>query len=347
MSAARRGADKGPIKRINLALQGGGAHGAYSWGVLDRLLEHPQIEVDAISGTSAGAMNAAVLAPGLAEGGNAGARERLTDFWRHVSLIDKFSPVRRTFWEWLNGGYTLERSPGLAFMETLTRTFSPYQVNPLNFNPLRGILENLIDFDTLRHAQAAKLFISATNVVTGRARIFENAEMTPDVLLASACLPQMFQAVEIDGEHYWDGGFMGNPAIYPLIYGVETQDVVLVQINPLERHGVPKSARDIQNRINEISFNASLMHEMRAIQFVTRLIDEGELDSSNYKRMLIHMIEAEDALEAFGASSKLNADWDFLTTLKDVGRDAANNWLDENFDKVGVESTVNLREQFF
>jgi len=157
----------------------------------------------------------------------------------------------------------------------------------------------------------------------------------------------MFQAVEIDGEHYWDGGFMGNPAIYPLIYGVETQDVVLVQINPLERHGVPKSARDIQNRINEISFNASLMHEMRAIQFVTRLIDEGELDSSNYKRMLIHMIEAEDALEAFGASSKLNADWDFLTTLKDVGRDAANNWLDENFDKVGVESTVNLREQFF
>lgn len=257
MSAARRGADKGPIKRINLALQGGGAHGAYSWGVLDRLLEHPQIEVDAISGTSAGAMNAAVLAAGIAEGGNAGARERLTDFWRHVSLIDKFSPVRRTFWEWLNGGYTLERSPGLAFME------------------------NLIDFDTLRHAQATKLFISATNVVTGRARIFENAEMTPDVLLASACLPQMFQAVEIDGEHYWDGGFMGNPAIYPLIYGVETQDVVLVQINPLERHGVPKSARDIQNRINEISFNASLMHEMRAIQFVTRLIDEGELDSRN------------------------------------------------------------------
>lgn len=346
MSAAKRGAAKAPIKRINLALQGGGAHGAYSWGVLDRLLEHPQIEVEAISGTSAGAMNAAVLAAGLADGGNAGARERLNDFWRQVALIDRFSPVRRTFWEWFNGGYTLDRSPGLAFMETLTSTMSPYQVNPLNFNPLRGILENLIDFDILRHVRAAKLFISATNVVTGRARIFENAEMSPDVLMASACLPQMFQAVEIDGEHFWDGGFMGNPAIYPLIYGAETHDVVLVQINPLKRHGVPKSPREIQNRMNEISFNASLMHEMRAIQFVTRLIDEGELDSNNYKRMLIHMIEAEDALEVFGASSKMNADWEFLIKLKEIGRKAAELWLDENFEKIGEQSTVDLREQF-
>ncbi len=346
MSARESGSGRGPVKRVNLALQGGGAHGAYTWGVLDRLLEHPQIEIEGISGTSAGAMNAIVLAAGHADGGNAGARERLDDFWRQISLMDRFSPVRRTFWEWFNGGFTLERSPGLAFMEAMTRTFSPYQVNPLNFNPLRGILTNLIDFDSVRHTRGLKLFISATNVETGRARIFENAEMSPDVLLASACLPQMFQAVEIDGEYYWDGGFMGNPALFPLIYNVECHDVILVQINPMERHGVPKSAREIQNRINEISFNASLIHEMRAIQFVTRLIDEGELDSKNYKRMLIHMIEDEESLEAFGASSKLNADWEFLSVLKKIGREAADSWLAANFDSLGKESTVDMRGRF-
>jgi NTE family protein len=308
MSAAATETEKGPAKRINLALQGGGAHGAFTWGVLDRLLEHPRIEVEAISGTSAGVMNAVVLAAGLSDDGNAGARGRLDDFWRQVSHIDRFSPIQRTFWEWFNGGYTLDGSPGLAIMETLTRTFSPYQVNPFNFNPLRGILEDLIDFDTVRHASRVKLFISATNVSTGRARIFENRDMSPDVLMASSCLPQMFQAAEIDGEHYWDGGYMGNPALFPLIYGAESRDIILVQINPLHRAGVPKSARDIQNRINEISFNASLIHEMRAIHFVSRLIHSGQLDSGDYKSMLMHMIEAEHLLEGFGASSKLNAD---------------------------------------
>lgn len=346
MSGAGGDAETGSIKHINLALQGGGAHGAYSWGVLDRLLEDPRIAIEAVSGTSAGAMNAAVLVAGLAAGGPSVAREVLDEFWHQVSLMDRFSPIRRTFWEKFSGGYTLDGSPGLAFMETLSRTFSPYQVNPMNLNPLRGILEKLIDFETLQHADSTKLFISATNVSTGRARIFENHEMTPDVLLASACLPQMFQAVEIDGEHFWDGGYMGNPAIYPLIYGAECRDVVLVQINPLERVGVPKSAREIQNRINEISFNASLIHEMRAIHFVTRLIDDGELDSKNYKRMLMHMIEAEDALETFGASSKLNADWDFLSKLKGIGCEAAENWLDKNFEMLGEDSTIDLQEHF-
>ena len=204
--------------------------------MLDRLLEHPQIEVEVISGTSAGAMNAAVLIAGLCDGGNAGARERRADFWRHASLIDRFSPVRRTFWEWFNGGYTLERSPGLAFMKPLTRTLSPYQVNPLNFNPLRSILENLIDFETLRHAHAAKLFILATNVVTGRARIFENSEMTPDVLLASACLPQMFQAVEIDGAPLLEWRVHGEPGdISFMIYGAETRAAVVTACRSIER----------------------------------------------------------------------------------------------------------------
>ena len=346
MSAVPSEKEKGPAKRVNLALQGGGAHGAFTWGVLDRLLEHPRIEIEGISGTSAGAMNAAVLAAGLSDDGNEGARARLDDFWRQVSDMDRFSPIQRTFWEWFNGGYSLDYSPGLAYMETLSRTFSPYQVNPFNFNPLRGVLEDLIDFDTVRHASRVKLFISATNVSTGRARIFENRDMSPDVLMASSCLPQMFQAVEIDGEHYWDGGYMGNPALFPLIYGAESRDIILVQINPLLRAGVPKSARDIQNRIIEISFNASLMHEMRAIHFVTRLIHSGQLDSGDYKSMLMHMIEAEHLLEGFGASSKLNADWDFLRTLRDIGRETAETWLAANFEKLGVESTVDLREQF-
>lgn len=336
----------GPAKQINLALQGGGAHGAYTWGVLDRLLEEPRIEIDAISGTSAGAMNAVILAAGLSDAGPAGARTRLDRFWRNVADLDRLSPIQRSVWDWIGGGYRLDNSPGLAFVESLTRTFSPYQVNPLNFNPLRGVIGDLVDFDLVRHASRVKLFISATNVCTGRARVFENRELSVAVLLASACLPQLFQAVEIDGAHYWDGGYTGNPAIFPLIYGSDTRDVVLVQINPLERPGVPKTARDIQDRVNEISFNASLMHEMRAIHFVTRLIHSGALDEKLYKRMLVHMIESEEALEAFGASSKLNADWDFLCTLKDIGRQAAGRWLDANFEKLGTESSIDVRETF-
>lgn len=336
----------GPRRRINLALQGGGAHGAYTWGVLDRLLEAPEIEIEAISGTSAGAMNAAVLAAGLSADGEAGARRQLDAFWERVSHLDRLSPIQRTFWEWLTGGYRLDHSPGLAFVENMTRAFSPYQVNPFNYNPLRGIIEDLIDFDLVRHASRVKLFISATNVCKGRARVFENREMSVDVLLASACLPHLFQAVEIDGEHYWDGGFMGNPAIYPLIYGAESRDVVLVQINPLERAGVPHTAREIQDRVNEISFNASLMLEMRAIHFVGRLIQSGALDSDVYKRMRIHMIEAEDLLETFGAASKLNAEWEFLCALKAIGRESAERWLDANLGKLGVESSIDLRETF-
>ncbi|MEP4378538.1 MAG: patatin-like phospholipase family protein [Alphaproteobacteria bacterium] len=336
----------GPAKRINLALQGGGAHGAYTWGVLDRLLEEPRIEIDAISGTSAGAMNAAVLAAGMSADGSAGARDLLDKFWQDVADLDRFSPVQRTLWDWFGGAYKLDNSPGLAFVETVTRTFSPYQVNLLNFNPLHGIIENLVDFDLIRHASRVKLFIPATNVQTGRARVFENRELSVDVLLASACLPQLFQAVEIDGEYYWDGGYMGNPSIFPLIYGSETRDIVLVQINPLERSGVPKTAREIQDRVNEISFNSSLIHEMRAIHFVSRLLHSGALDGDLYKLMLVHMIESEEALEAFGASSKLNADWDFLCALKDIGRSAADRWLDANFDKIGVESSLDVRNTF-
>ncbi len=346
MNAGAKPASRGQTRRINLALQGGGAHGAFTWGVLDRLLSESRIEIEGVSGTSAGAMNAVVLAAGLVEGGKLGARARLDDFWRDVSRMDRYSPVQRGFWHWFVGEYSMDNSPGIAFVETLSRTFSPYQVNPLNFNPLKPIINGLVDFDALRATRKVKLFISATNVRTGRARIFENPEMSADVLMASSCLPHLFQAVEIGGEHYWDGGFMGNPAIYPLIYGADCCDVVLVQINPLVRQKLPRSARDIQNRINEISFNSSLMHEMRAIEFVTRLIRAGELDPGEYKEMFIHMIEAEDALEKFGASSKLNADWDFLNALKKIGQQTADRWLEQNIDSIGKTSTVDLGDRF-
>ncbi len=329
-------------KWINLALQGGGSHGAFTWGVLDRLLEDQRIEFEAISGTSAGAMNAAVFAAGYSADGRDGARDALDRFWARISQIDRFSPVQRTLWDWLTGGYRLDNSPGLMAFEAMVKTFSPYQINPFNYNPLRDILNELIDFDLIRHASRVKLFISATNVRSGRARVFRNADILPDVLLPSACLPHLFQAVEIDGEHYWDGGYMGNPAIYPLIYKADSRDVVIVQINPLCRDVVPKTARDIQNRVNEISFNSSLMHEMRAIHFVSRLIRSGALDADSYKLMHIHMIEAEAELNPLGASSKFNADEKFLATLKDIGRRAAGEWLDANFERIGTESTLDL-----
>ncbi len=329
-------------KWINLALQGGGAHGAFTWGVLERLLEDERIEVEAISGTSAGAMNAAIFAAGYSADGRAGARAALDRFWARISHIDRFSPVQRTLWQWLIGGYRLDHSLGLIAFEAVSKAFSPYQTNPFNYNPLRDVLNDLIDFDLIRHASRVKLLISATNVRTGRAHIFQNAEMSPDVLLASACLPHLFQAVEIDGEHYWDGGYMGNPAIYPLIYDCTCRDVVIVQINPMCRDEVPKTARDIQNRVNEISFNSSLMHEMRAIHFVTRLIRSGALDEEHYKMMHIHMIEAEDELNPLGASSKFNADETFLAALKDIGRRAAGDWLEANYERIGSESTLDL-----
>ncbi|NNE83359.1 MAG: patatin-like phospholipase family protein [Alphaproteobacteria bacterium] len=333
-------------KWVNLALQGGGAHGAFTWGVLDRLLEDERIEIEAISGTSAGAMNAVVFAAGYSTDGRDGARAALDQFWGRISDIDRYSPVQRSLFQWLIGSYTLDHSPGLLAFETLTKAFSPYQINPLNYNPLRDILTDLIDFDLIRHASRVKLFISATNVRSGRARIFKNADVSPEVLLASACLPHLFQAVEIEGEHYWDGGFMGNPAIYPLIYESDSRDVVVIQINPLCRDEVPKTSRDIQNRVNEISFNASLMHEMRAINFVSRLIHSGALNEDHYKLMHIHVIEAEEKLNLLGASSKFNADEHFLATLKEIGQRAAGDWLMANFDRVGNESTLELASTY-
>ncbi len=330
-------------KLVNLALQGGGSHGAFTWGVLDRLLEDGRIDIESISGTSAGAMNAVVLADGLVKGGRDGAREALHDFWYAVSHSAATSPIRRSIWDIMCGQWSLDASPGYLYFDVLSRIASPYELNPLNLNPLRNLLDAQVDFDRIRHCNLIKLFISATQVRTGRVKVFENDNISVDTVMASACIPTIFQAVEIDGEAYWDGAFMGNPVLYPFIYKCESRDILIVQINPVERDETPTSARDILERMNEITFNASLMKEFRAIDFVRRLIDEGSLDGERYKRLLIHMIHAEDELAALGASSKLNAEWQFLTHLKAIGRSSASEWLDSNFNDLGKSSTVDLQ----
>jgi NTE family protein len=337
-------------KPVNLALQGGGAHGAFAWGVLDKLAEDGQLTIDAISATSAGAMNAVVFAYGVAIGGTDGARQKLSEFWQAISAAGSlYSPVRTFPWEqWLQAsGLGAELSPAFFAFQAMTHLFSPYQLNPFNFNPLKDVLVATVDFERLcKSAAAPRLFLSATNVRTGKIKVFDNAMITPDVVLASACLPYIFQAVEIDGEHYWDGGFMGNPAIFPLIYNGGSKDVIIVHINPIERKKLPTTPSAIFDRMNEISFNSSLMREMRAVAFVTKLIDDNALDPAKYSRMLIHSIRDDAAMTELGVATKLNPDWDFLCRLRDAGRAKAAEWLERNLSKIGHTSTVDLNEIF-
>ncbi len=333
-------------KTVNLALQGGGAHGAFTWGVLDKILEDGRLEITAISGTSAGAMNAVVAVDGLMRSGITGARAALEGFWHAVSDRARFSLIQRAPLDVLMGRWTLDTSPGYHFFNALTRMLSPYQLNPFNWNPLREVLEDSVDFERVRSCDIIKVFISATNVETGRVKVFDRKQLTADMVMASACLPFMFQSVEIDGVPYWDGGYMGNPALFPLYSYSECNDVVVVQINPIERKGTPTTAQDIANRLNEISFNSSLLKELRAIDFVHRLIAEGKLSPDEYRDIRVHLIENQDELNPLGASSKLNAEWAFLTHLRDIGRRTAEHWLATHFADVGERSTVNLRQMF-
>jgi NTE family protein len=325
---------------IDLALQGGGSHGAFTWGVLDRLLEEPRIEIDAISGTSAGAMNAAVLADGWTQGGAKGARAALDRYWQRVSGAAAFSPLQRSPLDRLMGRWTLDTSPAYVVMDLMSRLFSPYDLNPLGFDPLRRVLAESVDFDRLAHSPI-KLFITATRVRTGRGRIFRNGEITVEVLLASACLPTMFRAIEIDGEPYWDGGFAGNPTITPLVRESDAQDTILVQINPTERAEAPRSAAEILNRLNEISFNSPLAKELRMIALLRQVADAGTGEGARWANMRAHRIES-GMLAAFGASSKLNAEWEFVSMLRAEGRRAASEFLDAHLDDLGRRSTADL-----
>lgn len=333
-------------KPVNLALQGGGAHGAFTWGVLDHLLADGRLAIAGVSGTSAGAMNAVALADGYTRDGPEGARVALDRFWRSMSASVKASPLRRTPLDKLTGNWGLQNNPVYHAMNALGRVASPYQLNPLNINPLKDLLEESIDFDMVRKCTAFKLFISATNVETGKVRVFPRERLTADMVMASACLPNLYQAVEIDGVPYWDGGYMGNPALFPFYGKTGTNDTVVVQINPVERKGAPRTPEDIQNRINEISFNASLLKELRSIDFVDRLIREGKLSAGQYNQVRIHILHNCPELSALGASSKMNVELDFLLKLRDLGRSTCAAWLDDHFDAIGHRSTVDLREMF-
>jgi NTE family protein len=330
-------------KKVDLALQGGGAHGAFTWGVLERLLEDDRLEIEAISGTSAGAMNAVVAADGMMKNGRDGAREALGTFWKSVSQSALHSPYKRTFYDVMVGNWNLDHSPGYLFSDLLSRVASPYELNPLNINPLKDFLVETINFERVRGCNKMKLFIAATCVQTGKVRIFDRAQLTPDVVMASACLPSLYQAVTIDGQDYWDGGYSGNPPLYPFAYRCTAADVIIVQINPMNRRETPNTAREILNRVNEITFNANLLHELRAIDFVARMLDEGSLDPKRYKKIRIHAIAAEKKFEHLNASSKLNAEWDFFRHLHDIGRQVADDWLKTNYAAVGQRSTLDLQ----
>ena len=333
-------------KKIDLALQGGGSHGALTWGVLDRLLEDDRIEIEAISGTSAGAMNAVVVADGINKGGRDGARQALRDFWLAISDAARFSPVQRGFWDRLLGNDSLDLSPFYVLSEHLTQLASPAMLNPLGINPLRDLIDRTIDFEQVNSCKAVKVFVTATNVRTGRAKVFSQPHITTETLLASACLPNVFPTVEIDGEAYWDGGYSGNPALYPLVDDCAAQDLVVVQINPLRRQQLPSTARDIINRINEITFNTSLIKELRSIQLLQQLIEAQGVEPEQYRAMRLHLIHAEHDIEALSASSKVNTEWSFLKKLHGLGREWADAWLDEHFDALGKRSTLDLDSMF-
>ena len=333
-------------RHLNLALQGGGAHGAFTWGVLDRLMGDKRLWIDGMSGTSAGAMNAAVMADGFIKGRREGARAAIDEFWHRVSRAGFSHSIGMGATQAPTRGWNLDATPFYAMFDMMTRMFSPYEFNPFNYNPLRKIIEDMIDFPTLRTHDELKLFITATNVRTCKPKVFHTTELTSDMLMASACVPLLFKAVEVDGEFYWDGGYMGNPTIYPLIHDCKSHDVLIIQINPMFSKNLPTKARDILNRITELSFNTSLVREMRGVATITSLIDTGQLSSDMYARVNFHMIEAPEELPAMGVSSKFNTDIGFLEHLKAMGREAAGAWLDKNFDCIGVKSSIDVFKTF-
>jgi NTE family protein len=331
--------DRDPVL-VDLALQGGGSHGAFTWGVLDRLLEEPWLRIDGISGTSAGAMNGAVLVAGFTAGGPEGARSALDAFWKRVSHSARFSPIRRSPLDIMLGRWTLDTSPFYLAFDLASRVFSPYDLAPRGTNPLRDVLADSVDFDQVKRAPI-RLFVTATNVRTGRGRVFRNAEITPDVLLATACLPTLFQAIEIEGEPYWDGGYSGNPTITPLVRECKSRDTLLVAVNPVERPGTPRSAREILDRLNEVSFNATLLKELRMIALLRQVADPGSSEGAQWAHMRIHLI-ASSVLPTLGASSKFNAEWDFLCMLRDEGRRSAESFLSTHAGNVGKQSSIDL-----
>ena len=342
--------DKSGKNRINLALQGGGAHGAFTWGVLDHLLEDGRLTVEGISGTSAGAVNAVMLADGLKRGGPEEARKRLADFWRAASLGGELPAVQRAVTDRLFSLLPSEGSPSFNWLAAWSQYLSPYDVNPLNINPLKDMIERFVDFEGLR-ADSRQIFIAATNVQTGRLHIFPREKISAEAVMASACLPAVFRAVEIDGVPYWDGGYLGNPVLYPFFRSTDTEDVLIVQINPLVRKKVPTSTREIMARVSDITFNSSLMGELRAIEFVNRLIDQGRLPHgtgpNEYRHIKVHRIVLKGLGERFSSAGKLRNDYESFELLRKLGQRAARRFLDAHYTDIGVQSSVDLKTEVY
>lgn len=332
---------------VNLALQGGGTHGAFTWGILDKFLEDDIFNIEGISATSAGSMNAVVLAQGLMDGGSEGARALLHEFWHEMSEYGKKTGITiKTPMDLLLQPY-LHAPANFYLFHAMTGIMSPYQFNPFNYHPIADVLNKMINVEKLKKMSSIKLFICATNVKTGKIRIFNDDDLSVNAVLASACLPQLFQAVEVDGEHYWDGGYLGNPAIFPLIYNTNSADILILHTVPIYRDHIPDNLMDIATRLREISFNSSLMREMRAVSFVTKMIEEGWLKDeykNKLKKMHIHCLRADKALAEFPSATVYVPDWDFLLTLRDLGRQAATDWINENFKYVGKKTTIDFGE---
>ena len=331
------------VRNITLALQGGGAHGAFTWGVLDRLLDDETLNIQGVSGASAGAMNAGVLASGLAKGRDE-AKDGLARFWRAISDTGSaaFNPYQSTPFHDFSKAWNIDWSPASIWLDVMAQFVSPYQLNPLDQNPLREVLERHLDLEALNGESSVKLFVSATNVLTNQLKIFDHANLSIDSFLASACLPQLNRAVEIDSQFYWDGGFTGNPVLKPLIRQCAADDIVIVQLNPMMRKELPVTSRDIVDRLNEVTMNATLMRELGSISTITRLLGCGDLKSKTYRPIHIHRITDPDVMGPLGVSSKNNTAWNFLTYLKDAGRDCADSWLKQNRRHIGKKSTLDL-----
>ncbi len=349
------GSPTSPLQ-LDLALQGGGSHGAFTWGVLDRLLEEEWLEIAAVSGTSAGAMNAVALASGLMDGGREGARATLARLWRRVAELSPFHALQNGPLGGLVDASAAWMTPWLApwkhMASTMGSQLSPYQFNPLNLNPLRQILLDTVDFERVRCCHKTQLFIAATEVRTGALKVFDPRRLTPDMVLASACLPLLFQAVEIDGEAHWDGGYAGNPSLMPLIVQSAADDLLLVQINPMERHGLPTSVGDITDRIDEVTFNASLLKELRSIALLKQLIADEDRPSHEYRNPLfqrvealrVHLINGGESLRPLGSSSKTNTQWGFLQQLHTLGRSVAEDWLTQHRGDMGKRSSWDVMQ---
>jgi NTE family protein len=379
-------------KRVTLALQGGCTHGAFCWGVLDCLLEDGRLDIEGISATSAGAVNATLFAFGMLEGGREGARKALHDFWRAVAEAGAaYRPMTSQWLAICSGAASIDRTQlrslfaiprkalatyigslaeinpflrlfvagadsgrprparNLAYLmfHTMNSMLSPYYFNPANYNPLKVLIERHVDFAALQAAEGAvKLYICATNVETGKIRIFKNSELTAEAIIASSCLPFLFQAARIDGEFFWDGGSIGNPAIFPLIYDSQSRDVVIVHLDPVARQGCPTTFLEIMNRFNEVSFNSSLMREMRAIAFINRLVEAGKIADDGIKQMLLHAIRADVTTSQLGVLSKVDTSWGFLRKLFAAGRSAAAKWLEENYESIGRSSTIDFEKDY-